>query len=135
MDARAEALYAEVHSNRIAAIAMSVPIAALNPRLLQAEAALRKGGGLFGGLFGISADKYEDAGEKFSRAGKGFAASRRCTRTQLPLVLCGSVYFKRILYRGGCCQGVSEVRGMLCELANRWVIAVCSNLHFKTTCR
>lgn len=45
---------------------------------LQAEAALKKGGGLFGAFFGISADTYQDAAEKFQRAGLAFKGSKRC---------------------------------------------------------
>lgn len=45
--------------------------------MAEAEAALKKGGGLFGAFFGISADTYQDAAEKFQRAGLAFKGSKR----------------------------------------------------------
>ena len=39
---------------------------------------MKKAGGLFGGLFGTSTDKLEDAADMFNRAGNAFKASKRC---------------------------------------------------------
>jgi len=39
---------------------------------------MKKAGGFFGGLFGTSTDKLEDAADKFNRAGNGFKATKRC---------------------------------------------------------
>ena len=46
--------------------------------VLQGEAAMKKAGGLFGGLFGTSTDQLEDAADKFTRAGNAFKATKRC---------------------------------------------------------
>ena len=43
---------------------------------MQAEAELKKGGGLFGGLFGGGTERYENAAEKFQRAGHAYKASK-----------------------------------------------------------
>ena len=43
---------------------------------LQAEAELKKGGGLFGGLFGGGTERFENAAEKFQRAGHAYKASK-----------------------------------------------------------
>jgi hypothetical protein len=39
---------------------------------------MKKAGGLFGGLFGTSVEKLEDAADKFNRAGNSFKAAQRC---------------------------------------------------------
>lgn len=43
--------------------------------MFEAESSLKKGG-VFGNLFGVSDERYQDAGEKFTRAGNAFKAAK-----------------------------------------------------------
>ena len=60
---------------------------ARTPRCTQAEKTVKSSSGFFGGMFGGSSDKLEDAAEKFSRAGNAYKAAKKCKCSQRELML------------------------------------------------
>ena len=48
--------------------------------LFQGDQILKKGGGFFSSMFGTASTTFEDAAERFSRAGLAYKGSRKCKR-------------------------------------------------------
>ncbi len=96
MDARADALMIEVRPHVDATVfvllcmnvlcqLLCVPFAPHHnpfslPVLLssQGDQILKKGGGFFSSMFGTASTTYEDAAERFSRAGMAYKGTRKC---------------------------------------------------------